>query len=131
MGDLNHARMLILMARKDLEALTGMVGGEPFADEVFGLHAQQAIEKALKSWLALLGIEYPRTHNIAVLLSSLEDHGVDVENLRTLDQYNSFAVQYRYEIFSITEGVLDREDAVEHVTDLVEKVERLIQKAGS
>lgn len=42
MGDIDHAQMLILMARKDLKALLGMINGEPFDDEVFGLHLQQA-----------------------------------------------------------------------------------------
>jgi hypothetical protein len=33
------------MARKDFAALRGMLGSPLFADEFFGFHAQQAIEK--------------------------------------------------------------------------------------
>lgn len=38
---------------KDLRALQGMSDPDVFADEVFGFHAQQAAEKALKAWLAV------------------------------------------------------------------------------
>jgi HEPN domain-containing protein len=42
-----------------------------FADEVFGFHAQQAIEKTLKAWIALLGQEYPFVHDVDALLNRL------------------------------------------------------------
>ncbi|MDW8468096.1 MAG: HEPN domain-containing protein [Burkholderiales bacterium] len=35
---------------------------------ILGFHAQQAAEKSLKAVLALHRIEYPRTHNLAMLL---------------------------------------------------------------
>jgi HEPN domain-containing protein len=130
MGDLDHARMLILMAEKDLKALIGMIAGEPFDDEVFGLHIQQSVEKALKSWLALLGVEYPKTHDITLLLSILEKQGVDVDSYWTLEQFNAFAVQYRYEAYTVTGGVLDRHDLVEQVSGLVKTVQDLIDVAG-
>ena len=40
------------MAHKNFDALRGMVGTPLFADEIFGFHAQQAIETSLKAWLA-------------------------------------------------------------------------------
>ena len=54
MSEPEHA-VLLAMARKDLVALAGMGDLKVFADEIFGFHAQQATEKALKSWLATLG----------------------------------------------------------------------------
>lgn len=56
--------LLLTMARKDLKALSGMTDADIFAEEIFGFHAQQAIEKALKAWLTWLDVEYPRTHMI-------------------------------------------------------------------
>ena len=41
-----------------------MTDTEAFPDEIFGFHAQQAVEKALKSWLASLGVLFPKTHGI-------------------------------------------------------------------
>ncbi len=49
MSDLEQARVMLLMAQKDLKALKGMLDVETFAEEVFGFHAQQASEKALST----------------------------------------------------------------------------------
>ena len=51
-----HARQLLGKAREDLDALKGMLAAngaysEAFSDGVFGFHAQQAAEKALKAWM--------------------------------------------------------------------------------
>lgn len=51
MADLEHANSLLRMAYKDFNALLGMQGNVLFADEIFGFHVQQAVEKALKAWL--------------------------------------------------------------------------------
>jgi hypothetical protein len=55
MGDLEHAGSLLRMAHKDFNALQGMQGNPLFADEIFGFHVQQAVEKALKAWLCTYG----------------------------------------------------------------------------
>ena len=59
MNERENAAALLAMAEKDLRALSGMKDPEVFAEEVFGFHAQQAAEKALKAWIAALGQEYP------------------------------------------------------------------------
>ncbi len=43
MSELEHASMLLIMARKDFDAMRGMIDNPLFADEIFGFHAQQAI----------------------------------------------------------------------------------------
>jgi hypothetical protein len=45
MIDLEGARRMVSMAQKDLTALRGMMNRETFADEIFGFHAQQGVEK--------------------------------------------------------------------------------------
>lgn len=52
---------MLRMAHKDFSALTDMLDNAVFADEIFGFHAQQAVEKALKAWLCAHGIAYPLT----------------------------------------------------------------------
>ncbi|MFZ4539651.1 HEPN domain-containing protein [Propionivibrio sp.] len=68
MSALEHARGLLVMARKDFDALRGMVDNPLFAEEIFGFHAQQAIEKSLKAWLAARSLDFPLTHDLSRLL---------------------------------------------------------------
>ena len=47
-----------------------MGDAEAFDDEIFGFHAQQAVEKALKAWLTEVGVTYPLTHDLSLLLAN-------------------------------------------------------------
>lgn len=52
MSDQEHAESILEAARRDLRALRAMDDAVAFPDEIVGFHAQQAVEKALKAWLA-------------------------------------------------------------------------------
>ena len=52
----------------------------------------------MKAWLALKGIDYPRTHDLNPLLGLLEDHDENIQPFWTLLELNPFAVQFRYEL---------------------------------
>ena len=97
MSDREHAEALLHLAARDHRALVAMAGADSFADEIVGFHAQQAVEKALKAWLATDGHPYDRTHDLSALLGALEHHGHDVSGLRPLVRLNVFAVRFRYE----------------------------------
>jgi len=126
MSDIEHARALLAMAAKDLRALRGMGAPETFADEIFGFHAQQAVEKSLKAWIAALGAEYPLTHNIARLLAILEDLGVNVAPLWSLVDYTVFAVEFRYGALVEEEEPLNRDEVIHRVQELYNQVEGII-----
>ena len=78
MSDHEHARLMLRMAEKDHTALQGMLDTQIFADEVFDFHAQQTAEKALKAWLSLIGVDYPRIHDLEELLALLAQRGATV-----------------------------------------------------
>ena len=100
-----------------------MLDNALFADEIFGFHAQQAVEKALKAWLCAYDVAYPPTHDLARLLTLLERAGADVEQFWTLVQFTIFAVQARYE-----EGLADLDEALERVVE-IENVRALLVTA--
>ena len=109
--DEEPARMMRL-AQRDVRAVRGMVDDAvAFSDEIFGFHAQQAVEKSAKAWLGGLGIEYPKTHDLDLLFELLQENGATIpaeyEDLRDLVD---FSVQYRYEAFD--EWPLDRIDTL-------------------
>jgi HEPN domain-containing protein len=126
MRDLRQARAILAMANKDLRALKAMVDAEAFDDEIFGFHAQQAIEKSLKAWAAILGREYPLTHDISALLDLLESSGQDVERYWDLVEYNVFAVRFRYESLEVPDEPLDRAASVRAIEALMRYVETLL-----
>lgn len=127
MADLEHARSMLRMAHKDFNALVGMQDNLLFADEIFGFHIQQAVEKGLKAWLCVGDSTYPMTHELTRLLTLLENQDADVEKFWPLIEYTMFAVQARYE-----EGVtemdepIDRAAEVENVRVLLAHVKQMI-----
>jgi len=124
----DDARQMLDMAEKDLRALQGMRDREIFVDEVFGFHAQQAIEKSLKAWIAALGEAYPLTHDIGDLLIRLEDLGQDVEPFWDLVGYTAFGARFRYQALEVDEAdsIADRAAAIVEVQVLFEHAQRTV-----
>lgn len=129
MIDLKEARALAAAAERDVAALRGMGDAAVFADEIFGFHVQQAAEKLLKAWLALLGETYPLSHDLAALLDMLAARGVDTARFDGLVDYTRFAVRLRYAGADPGAGPLDRGEALGRVDTLLEAVGRRLREA--
>ena len=78
------ALALLTIARRDLQAAQGMTDTTTFHEAVWGFQVQQTIEKALKAWLYLSGMEPPFTHDLVALLKLLEQAGSDIAPYRDL-----------------------------------------------
>ena len=127
MGDFEHARSLVRLARRDLNALIGMQDSPLFADEIVGFHVQQAVEKALKAWLSIRGREYPLTHDLPRLFSLLEHDGAVVEAFWPLARFAPYAVQARYaEGLPEADEARDRPALIAEVTALLEHVAAIV-----
>ena len=130
MSDPEEARRMLEIAKRDFRALGGMVSDpDTFCDEIFGFHAEQTVEKALKSWLAVVVGAYPRVHDLEDLFNGLKDAGAEVpDQFLAMVDFVDFAVQYRYSAFDDEAG-LDREALHGLVAGLVAHVERLVRTA--
>lgn len=91
------ALALIAIARRDLLAAHGMTDTSTFHEAVWGFQVQQTIEKALKAWLYLSGVEPPFTHDLVALLKLLEQANIEINPYRDLARFTDFAVQIRYD----------------------------------
>jgi HEPN domain-containing protein len=59
MKRLEMVRTLMSKAAQDEAVLEALLPDRKFNDETLGFHAQQAVEKTIKAWLAYLEIDYP------------------------------------------------------------------------
>jgi HEPN domain-containing protein len=129
MPDLEHARLMLRLAQDDLAAMEVLETLPRISPSIFGFHPQQAVAKALKAWLSLLDVSYPRIHLLYELFNLLEDHGAATAGrFRYLQDLTPFAVQFRYEEFTASEANLDRHEVGRQVSDLISYVEILIQE---
>ena len=129
MRDLKHARLMLGFSRRDFKALTGMKDEETFADEVFGFIAQQAVEKALKAWLSEIGVEYPKIHELKILVGELQKNHQEIpEESLSLLNLSNFAVQLRYDSYEAMAGGLDRQKIIHKVSELIKMVEDRLKK---
>jgi len=118
------------LAATDLRAVELMVGEPGFDDAIVGFHAQQAMEKSLKAWLAAVQGDYPFVHQIAILLENLEACGESVDPFVVLARYSVYAVRSRYgDPPEAPQGApLDRAQALTHARTLFDHVQRIIQE---
>jgi HEPN domain-containing protein len=120
------ARTLLQKAKNDFQALKLMTDPEGFTEEIFGFHAQQAIEKALKAWIDYLDLEYPITHNLKELFDFLKGHGIRIEGRKHYLKFNLYAVLFRNVSTEGKIGLIDRPDAIKRIKILLDKVEEVI-----
>lgn len=128
MRDLETSRIMLHAAGRDLQALGNMMNREAFPVEVFGFHAHQAVEKSLKAWLSLKGIQYRRTHNLRHLLTLLEQTGEKVDELWWFTNLDGFAVQFRYDIFDMADEQINRDFVARQTGNLYYSVMQLFEE---
>jgi len=93
------AELLERKAAGDEAALGALSGEAAVPDEILGFHAQQAVEKLLKAALAALERDFPRTHDLGVLATLLEDAGHPLPGplADAAEELTVWAIEFRYE----------------------------------
>ena len=126
MTDPEAARALFAAGAADLKALEHMSDEEAFVSEVFGFHAQQAVEKMLKAWICTLGEDYPRIHDLGHLMSLLVKMGEEASEFRDLKRFTTYAVIFRYDIDEARIPPFDRQVAVRRICALRDVVRGIV-----
>jgi len=113
-----EAERLLMAARADLRAAKVLAADADQANEVIGFHAQQAVEKAIKSVLVLSGVEIPYTHDLGFLLDLATKQALSTpESVAQADWLTPWAVAARY---GASAGSLDRDGAVTVAAEAVD-----------
>jgi HEPN domain-containing protein len=110
MRAIDQAQLLQRKAAQDLAVLRKLIGDPVISDETLGFHAQQAAEKMIKALLALEGHEYPRTHDLGLLLDLLASVDVRIPDpLLSVEILTPFATVFRYDDLPL-EATIDRQE---------------------
>jgi len=115
---LNRAKSNLLLAKHVKE-------GVYLEDLCFA--AQQAAEKAVKALLIHRGVEYPYVHDLAELLTLVEEAGEEVpKSVKQASRLTRFAIVTRYPgtLGPVTEE--EYEEAISTAEEVVQWVERKI-----
>ena len=89
------AEQLLQKARDDQHVLERLANDPDAAAWTVGFHAQQAVEKAIKAVLSASGVEYPRTHNLTLLMGLLK--GSQPPDAKELPRLTPYGVLMRYD----------------------------------
>jgi HEPN domain-containing protein len=109
-------------AERDLVVWRKLVADPEVHDAMLGFHAQQVVEKCLKSVLATAQVPFRRTHDLAELLDALTDAGLPLPpHADRLDELNPYAVEARYGMGGV--APLDRAAVTDWLADVVRWVD--------
>jgi HEPN domain-containing protein len=104
-----YADVLLRRSQGDLHACRLLAGDADIDDSIVGFHAQQAVEKAIKTALVLAETELPRTHDLELLVELAQASGIDVpDELASVEWLTPWAAELRYD----EPAPLDREAAL-------------------
>jgi len=123
----DRPEVLLRKAKQDELAVEKLIDDRDIEDDLLGFHAQQAAEKMLKALLAARAVDYPKTHNLRVLVELLSAEGIRLpEKLAEIDRLTQFGTTFRYDSISIADG-RDRMIWLGWIRDLRAFVEPMLQ----
>lgn len=100
----DQASLLVRKAQQDEAIVLRLIDDPQINDESVGFHVQQAAEKLLKALLVLEGLDYPRSHDLELLMTLLEAADVSLpDELLPILDLSPMATLYRYEELPLDE----------------------------
>jgi HEPN domain-containing protein len=128
MSDREGALRFFRAAERDIALLDADVTLK-IPTEVFGFHAQQAVEKLLKSWLCINDLTFPYTHDLRHLSRLISKSNSDIPLLlKDMLFLTEFAVEFRYSSYGDSNPPLDRSKILSDLTTLRAFIASTIEK---
>jgi len=124
---LKYIRNWLFRANEDILVIDSLVkaGIENYTSTIC-FHAQQAVEKYLKAFLAFHDVDFPKTHDVDYLLSECQK--IDTQHFRIeLQSLNEFGVSVRYPDDFYIPGVKETSEYVEIAKKVKSTVETLLK----
>ena len=117
---LYNINVLIRKANSDYVAAASLIGDDSeLHSDIIAFHCQQCIEKYLKAFLIYHDVDYPKTHNLELLLYLCLRADKDFEDF-DLEDFSAFGVAVRYD--DITAGIDITQRAFEMAKTVMEYI---------
>jgi HEPN domain-containing protein len=94
-AEIKHLKQWLEKAEHDLIAAQLIIENQPLILDVACFHCQQAVEKYLKTYLVFQNQDFPKTHNLDILLKKCCDLNASFATI-DIGQLEDFAVRGRY-----------------------------------
>jgi HEPN domain-containing protein len=94
-AEIKHLKQWLEKAEHDLIAAKLIIDNQPVILDIACFHCQQAVEKYLKTFLVFKNQDFPKTHNLDILLKNCSDQNPEFGTLDT-GNLEDFAVRGRY-----------------------------------
>lgn len=131
MTPLDLALMFLEKGKQDEETLLLLAESPTSADEIFGFHVQQALEKYFKALLAVGEIRPPRTHELGILLAEVQELGKETPvGPEDVQPWSEYAVRNRYPMPEVLRPI-DRSVAIALVGKVRAWVEEVLENGES
>ncbi|MFL5798538.1 MAG: HEPN domain-containing protein [Actinomycetota bacterium] len=115
-------------ARLDLRAAGVDLGADPPLTGDAAFHCQQAVEKALKGFLAHHDHPFRKTHDIGELAMACLEHDASLHDmLRQAAPMTEYAWRFRYPAEELQPDPGEIRDALRLASEVVERIESLVR----
>jgi len=121
-------RHWLKMARVDLHVAEKLAADPSLEPWVIGFHAQQAVEKSLKSILVAEQIDFPRTHDLEILLGRVPPTWAIAIDSSRLSRLSDFGAATRYPEEDWNRVPAPADDEVRNAVELAAEVYGLVSE---
>lgn len=124
-GD-EYLKNWIYRAREDVRVIENLAGTDMQSyTSTICFHAQQAVEKYLKSFLIFHNVDFPRTHDVDFLL--MECQKIDKDQFHfDFKSLTEFGVTIRYPDNFYVPSVKETEEYIQIVNQVKDTVEKIL-----
>ncbi len=130
MTPLDLARAFLEKGKEDEVLLGRLVDDTDVSDDIFGFHVQQAVEKFIKSVLAVEQARPTRTHDLASLFEQAAIAGSEIpEDILEVRSFTPYAVRNRNPFFDPA-PMIDRKSTFALVQKVRAWAEEIVGIAG-
>lgn len=122
-----EAKVLLKLAYRDKVAFEVLINSKKVSLSTACFHAQQVVEKSLKSVLSNKHIVFKRTHDLVELCDLFIKNNIDIPFEQAfLSRLNPYAVTFRYDDTEIE--LVSRNEVVHFVTIVYEWAKKTVEK---